>query len=73
MATEVYAPMEGKIVRFLVEVGDEIEEDEPILMIEALKMEAPVVAPVNGKIKEFRVKEGQEVESDTVLAVIDEQ
>jgi biotin carboxyl carrier protein len=65
--------MEGKVVRLLVEVGDEVEEDEPILMIEALKMEAPVVAPVNGKIKEFRVKEGQEVDSDTVLAVIDEQ
>ncbi len=71
MATEVYAPMVGKVVRFLVEVGDEVEEDEPILMIEALKMETPVVSPVDGKVKEFCVKEGQEVESDTVLAVIE--
>ena len=71
MATEVYAPMVGKVVRFLVEVGDEVEEDEPILMIEALKMETPVVTPVDGKVKEFRVKEGQEVESDTVLAIIE--
>jgi biotin carboxyl carrier protein len=73
MATEVYSPMEGKVVRLLVEVGDEVEEDEPILMLEALKMETPVVAPVDGTVKEFRVKEGQDVESDTVLALIEEK
>ena len=71
MATEVYAPMVGKIVRFLVKPGDSVEEDEPILMLEAMKLEMPVVAPADGTVKEFRVKEGQEVESDTILAIID--
>jgi len=73
MATEVFAPMEGKVVRLLVEVGDEVEEDEPLMLLDALKMEIPVGSPVDGTVKEFCVKEGDEVNSDTMLAVIDEK
>lgn len=71
MATELYAPMVGKVVELLLEVGDEVEEDEPVLMLEALKMKIPVVAPEDGTLAEFRVKVGDDVESDTVLAIID--
>ena len=63
MATELFAPMVGKVVNFLVEVGAEVEEDEPVLTLEALKLKMPVVAPVDGTIKEFCVNEGDEVES----------
>ena len=70
MATEVYAPLQGKVVKFLVEAGAKVEEDEPILEIEALKMKMPVVAPCDGVLTEFLVQPGQEVESDTVLAMI---
>jgi acetyl-CoA carboxylase biotin carboxyl carrier protein len=63
--------MVGKVVELLVEAGDSVEEDEPVLMLEALKMKMPVVAPADGTLKEFRVKVGDEVESDTVLAIID--
>jgi biotin carboxyl carrier protein len=72
MATELYAPMVGKVVDFLVEPGAEIEEDEPVLMLEALKLKMPVVSPCDGTIKEFCVKKGDDVESDTVLAIIDD-
>lgn len=72
MATEVYAPMVGKVIRFLLEVGDEVEEDEPILILEALKMEMPVVSPVDGTLTRLCVAPGAEVESDTVLALIEE-
>lgn len=72
MATELYAPMVGKVVELLVETGDPVEEDEPVLMLEALKMKMPVVAPADGTLKEFKVKVGDEVESDTVLAIIDD-
>jgi biotin carboxyl carrier protein len=72
MATEVIAPMVGKVVELLVEVGDEVEEDEPILTLEALKMKIPVTAPADGKIAAFNVTVGQEVEGDTVLATIEE-
>ena len=72
MATELCAPMVGKVVSFLAKAGDQVEEDEPILMLEALKLKMPVVSPVDGTIKEFCVKEGDEVQSDTVLAIIDD-
>jgi biotin carboxyl carrier protein len=70
MATEVYAPLQGKIVRLLVEKGAEVEEDEPIIEIEALKMKMPVVSPCDGVLAEYLVEPGQDVESDTVLAMI---
>jgi len=72
MATELYAPMVGKVIRLLVNVGDEVEEDEPLLVLEALKLEMPVVAPVDGTLESFCVAVGDEVESDTVLALIDD-
>ena len=72
MATEVYAPLQGKVVRFLVEKGAQVEEDEPILEIEALKMKMPVAAPCDGVITKYCVKAGQEIARDAVLAIIGE-
>jgi biotin carboxyl carrier protein len=73
MATEVFAPLDGKIVRVFVEKGEEIEEDEPILTIEALKMEMPISSPVDGKINAMNVREGQTVKADELLVIIDEK
>jgi acetyl-CoA carboxylase biotin carboxyl carrier protein len=72
MAQEVTAPLAGKIVAIHVAVGDTVEEDEDILVIEAMKMETPVYAPCDGTVKEIRVQPGAEVEEDDVLAVIEE-
>lgn len=72
MATEIHAPMVGKIVNLLVEPGSKVEEDEPILTLEAMKMEMPIVSPVNGVLKAFHVKVGDQVENDTLLATIEE-
>lgn len=71
MAIEVIAPMVGKIVKVLVEVGQSVEEDEPVLMLEAMKVEMPVVAPEDGTVKAILVKEGQTVESDMVLVELE--
>jgi acetyl-CoA carboxylase biotin carboxyl carrier protein len=71
MAEEVVAPMVGKITEVHVKVGDKVEEDDPIVTFEAMKMETPLGAPKNGTVKEVRVKPGDQVEADTVLAVID--
>jgi biotin carboxyl carrier protein len=72
VAVEVISPMEGKVHSFLVDVGDAVEEDEPLLMLEAMKMEVPVVSPVDGTVKQFCVEVGQSVESDTILAIIED-
>ena len=71
MAEIVTAPMVGKVFQVQCKVGDKVEEDQIILVLEAMKMEIPVVAPVAGLIKEIRVAVGDTVESDTVLAIIE--
>ncbi len=71
MSESVTAPMVGKVLEVKCKVGDKVEEDQVILLLEAMKMEIPVVAPVAGSIKEIKVSPGQAVESDTVLFVIE--
>jgi pyruvate carboxylase subunit B len=59
--------MPGKVVAVLVAVGDEIEKDQGLLVIEAMKMENEIRAATAGKVKEIRVAPGQAVESGELL------
>ena len=72
MATEVLVPLAGSIWEVLVEVGEAVEEDDELLVLEALKMENLVYAPCDGTVSEIRVKKGDVVEDDDVLMVIEE-
>lgn len=72
MATEVLVPLAGNIWAVLVNVGDEVEEDDELVVIEALKMENPVYAPCDGTVSEIKVKKGDLVEDDDVLMIIEE-
>jgi biotin carboxyl carrier protein len=63
--------MVGKIVDIKVKVGDRVQEDDEIAVLEAMKMEMPIVAPAAGIVKEIRVSVGQTCETDMVLAVIE--
>ncbi len=63
--------MVGKILNIQVKAGDEVQEDDTIIVMEAMKMEIPVVAPVSGTVKEIKVAPGDMVDSEQVLAVID--
>jgi acetyl-CoA carboxylase biotin carboxyl carrier protein len=71
LAINVEAPMVGKILRVEKKVGDQVEEDEVVVVMEAMKMEIPVVAPASGVLKELKVSPGQAVEAEQVLAVIE--
>jgi len=71
MAEEVRAPLAGTILDVLVQAGSKVEEDDELVVIEALKMENPVCAPCAGTVKEVSVKKGDKVEEDTVLLVIE--
>jgi len=71
MSQSVIAPMVGKIVDIKVKVGDRVQEDDEIAILEAMKMEMPIVAPVSGVIKEILVSVGQTCETDAVLAIIE--
>jgi biotin carboxyl carrier protein len=71
LATPVTAPMVGKILRIEKKVGDAVEEDEVVIVMEAMKMEIPVVAPAPGTVKEIKVSQGQAVEAEDILAEIE--
>ena len=71
MATTVEAPMVGKILKIEKNVGDHVDEDEVVIVMEAMKMEIPIVAPVSGTLKEVKVAPGQAVEAEQTLAIID--
>ena len=55
--------MVGKILKVEKNVGDRVDEDEVVLVMEAMKMEIPVVAPASGVLKEIKVSAGQAVEA----------
>ncbi len=68
---EILAPLAGKVWEVLVEVGAKIEEDDEVLIIEALKMENTVYATSGGTVKEIKVKKGDSVQDGDVLIVIE--
>lgn len=76
MSVEVVMPQmgesitEGTVSKWLKEVGDKIEKDEPILEISTDKVDAEVPAPGAGVLLEIRTNEGDTVEVGTVVAVI---
>ena len=63
--------MVGKIVAVSVKVGDKIQENDQVAVLEAMKMEMPIVSPVGGTVKEVHIAPGQEVEAEQTLAVIE--
>jgi len=70
MSVEVKAPMPGKILEVLVKVGDQVKEDDEVIMLEAMKMENPIYAPADGTVQEINVKANDSVETDQLMMVI---
>jgi len=72
MAQEIVkSPMPGIIKSIDVAVGDQINEGDTLLILEAMKMENPIVAPVGGKISEVSIFQGQSVKGGDRLIVIE--
>jgi acetyl-CoA carboxylase biotin carboxyl carrier protein len=63
--------MVGKVLRVEKKIGETVEEDEVVIVMEAMKMEIPVVAPASGTVKDIKVTAGQAVEAEDILAEID--
>ncbi|MBD5636925.1 MAG: biotin/lipoyl-binding protein [Clostridia bacterium] len=67
--TKVLSPFPGLIKSLAVENGAKVKKDQPILVLEAMKMDNDITAPCDGVVT-FQVNKGANVESDAVLAVI---
>ena len=69
--SEITAPMGGKVLDVKVKPGDTVNEDDEVIILEAMKMELPVVATGSGTVKEVRCKNGDAVEAEAVLMVLE--
>src|SRR5256885_10370709 len=77
MSTEVVMPQmgesiaEGTITKWMKQVGDRVERDEPLFEISTDKVDAEIPSPAAGTLTEIKFKEGETVEVNTVVAVLD--
>ena len=72
MPEEIKADITGTVWKILVEVGDEVEEEDELMILESMKMEIPVEAPVDGTITKICVAEGEAIDDGKVLLTFEE-
>jgi acetyl/propionyl-CoA carboxylase alpha subunit len=68
----VVAPMPGTVIRVLVEPGDEVAIRQPLVVLEAMKMETPLTSPYAATVRAVHVSEGDRVAGGAVLVELDE-
>ncbi len=69
---DIKAHITGTVWKIEVEVGEEVEEDDVVMILESMKMEMPIEAPADGRIVKILVAEGEPVKEDQVVAIIEE-
>jgi propionyl-CoA carboxylase alpha chain len=72
-AGSLLAPLPGVVTRVHVQVGQRVAAGDPLLTLEAMKLEHPVLAPIDGVVAELPVPTGGQVQTGAVLAVVDEK
>jgi biotin carboxyl carrier protein len=63
--------MPGRVAKLLVTAGDEVKAGQPLVVLEAMKMENELRSPKDGKVAEVLVREGQAVEAQTKLCTVE--
>jgi biotin carboxyl carrier protein len=65
--SEIKAPMPGLVLDVMVAAGDEIKEDQPLLILEAMKMENVIKSPSDNTVKKVSINKGDSVEKNEIL------
>ncbi|MBQ1316497.1 MAG: acetyl-CoA carboxylase biotin carboxyl carrier protein subunit [Lachnospiraceae bacterium] len=69
-SVEIAASLPGKVFKIAADAGSTVKAGDPVVILEAMKMEVPVVAPQDGTIASINVAAGQSVEAGTLLATM---
>jgi acetyl-CoA carboxylase biotin carboxyl carrier protein len=69
---DIKAHITGTVWKVEVQVGEEIEEEDVVMILESMKMEMPIEAPADGTITEILVKPNDAVQEGQVVARMDE-
>ena len=67
---QIGAPLQGSLYKVLVKKGQEVKENDPLFVIEAMKMETTVTAYKSGKVQSVSLKEGSMVKQDDLVVTI---
>jgi acetyl/propionyl-CoA carboxylase alpha subunit len=70
--SSVVAPMPGTVIRLLVGAGDVVRARQPLVVLEAMKMETPLTSPYDATVRAVHVAEGDRVAGGTVLVELEE-
>ena len=68
---EVKAELVGNLWKIVTEVGQQVEEDDTLMILESMKMEIPITSPITGTLKEILVQEGDVVQEGQTVAVVE--
>jgi acetyl/propionyl-CoA carboxylase alpha subunit len=71
-SSEITAPMPGTVIKVLVEEGERVQARQPLLVLEAMKMETPLTAPYDGVVQKVNVAEGDRVAGGAVLVELED-
>ena len=71
MSREIKSPVTGTVWKIEVAVGEQVDADDDLVIVESMKMEIPVVADNHCTVEEIRAREGDAVTEDQVLLVVD--
>ncbi|PFY13833.1 acetyl-CoA carboxylase biotin carboxyl carrier protein subunit [Bacillus toyonensis] len=71
MMTKVYASMAGNVWNIVVGVGDTVEEEQDVVILESMKMEIPIISEEAGTVMKINVQEGDFVNEGDVLLEIE--
>ena len=68
---EIKAELIGSLWKIVAQVGQRVEEDETIMVLESMKMEIPVTSPISGTVTAILVSEGEVVQEGQTVAVVE--
>jgi oxaloacetate decarboxylase alpha subunit len=68
--TEIRAPLAGSVIDILVAVGDSVSDGDPVMIVEAMKMETEIRASASGKIQSIAINKGDAIQADQSLMTI---
>jgi 3-methylcrotonyl-CoA carboxylase alpha subunit len=71
-SSTIVAPMPGTVIKVNVEVGAAVKSGDPLVILEAMKMETPLASPYDATVRAVHVKEGDRVAGGTVLVELDD-
>ncbi len=71
MAEEIKAHITGTVWKIVVAVGDEVEDEDELIILESMKMEMPVEASGDGTVAKILVSEGDRVDEGQVLVILE--